>query len=155
MPLARKASSAPRYKLQKCDVFQVPKNALPGAESLAMTVDRVMPFWNDTIAPCVMAGKNVLVAAHGNSLRAICKYLEAWFTDANGVSPKFGRAPVHLKSGDLLFSDDGASIPLNTGGRPPYMRFGEGCLVSLSHGPSSFAYFDSGTTDISVVPLIL
>ncbi|CAJ1371220.1 unnamed protein product [Effrenium voratum] len=103
----------------------------------------------------VMAGKNVLVAAHGNSLRAICKYLEAWFTDANGVSPKFGRAPVHLKSGDLLFSDDGASIPLNTGGRPPYMRFGEGCLVSLSHGPSSFAYFDSGTTDISVVPLIL
>ena len=103
----------------------------------------------------VMAGKNVLVAAHGNSLRAICKYLEAWFTDANGVSPKFGCAPVHLKSGDLLFSDDGASIPLNTGGRPPYMRFGEGCLISLSHGPSSFPYFDSGTTDISVVPLIL
>jgi len=41
-----------------------------------MTVDRVLPFWFDTIAPCVMAGKNVLVAAHGNSLRAICKYLE-------------------------------------------------------------------------------
>lgn len=54
----------------------VPKSALPGAESLALTVDRVLPFWHDHIAPCVMAGKSVLVAAHGNSLRAICKYLE-------------------------------------------------------------------------------
>merc|ERR1719152_367110 len=54
----------------------VPKSALPGAESLALTVERVMPFWNDNIAPCVMSGKSVLVAAHGNSLRAICKYLE-------------------------------------------------------------------------------
>merc|ERR1712050_680522 len=54
----------------------VPKNALPGAESLKLTIDRVLPFWNDQIAPCVMAGRSVLVAAHGNSLRAICKYLE-------------------------------------------------------------------------------
>merc|ERR1711972_991049 len=54
----------------------VPKNALPGAESLKLTVERVLPFWNDQIAPCVMAGKSVLVSAHGNSLRAICKYLE-------------------------------------------------------------------------------
>merc|ERR1712176_689895 len=38
--------------------------------------ERVLPFWNDQIAPCVMAGKSVLVAAHGNSLRAICKHLE-------------------------------------------------------------------------------
>merc|ERR1719401_430435 len=54
----------------------VPATALPGAESLKLTVDRVLPFWFDTIAPCVMAGKSVLVTAHGNSLRAICKYLE-------------------------------------------------------------------------------
>jgi len=54
----------------------VPKSALPGAESLKLTVDRVLPFWFDHIAPCVMAGKTVLVSAHGNSLRAICKYLE-------------------------------------------------------------------------------
>jgi len=54
----------------------VPKDALPGAESLKLTVDRVLPFWFDNIAPCVMAGRSVLVAAHGNSLRAICKYLE-------------------------------------------------------------------------------
>merc|ERR1712146_644303 len=54
----------------------VPKSALPGAESLKITVDRVLPFWFDHIAPCVMAGKSVLVSAHGNSLRAICKYIE-------------------------------------------------------------------------------
>merc|ERR1712176_1634175 len=54
----------------------VPKGALPGAESLKLTVDRVLPFWFDHIAPCVMSGKSVLVSAHGNSLRAICKYLE-------------------------------------------------------------------------------
>merc|ERR1711862_895696 len=51
-------------------------SALPGAESLKLTVERVLPFWFDNIAPCVMAGKSVLVSAHGNSLRAICKYLE-------------------------------------------------------------------------------
>jgi len=65
----RHPSNDPLYK-------HVPKGALPGAESLKLTVERVLPFWNDHIAPCVMAGKNVLVAAHGNSLRAICKYLE-------------------------------------------------------------------------------
>jgi len=54
----------------------VPKSALPGAESLKLTIDRVLPFWHDHIAPCVMGGKRVLVAAHGNSLRALCKYLE-------------------------------------------------------------------------------
>jgi len=54
----------------------VPSAALPGVESLALTVERVLPFWFDNIAPCIMAGRSVLVAAHGNSLRAICKYLE-------------------------------------------------------------------------------
>eukprot|EP00746_Dinoflagellata_sp_MGD_P165007 gnl/MRDRNA2_/MRDRNA2_94031_c0_seq1.p1 gnl/MRDRNA2_/MRDRNA2_94031_c0~~gnl/MRDRNA2_/MRDRNA2_94031_c0_seq1.p1 ORF type:complete len:558 (+),score=138.79 gnl/MRDRNA2_/MRDRNA2_94031_c0_seq1:65-1738(+) len=54
----------------------VPASALPGAESLALTVERVLPFWNDQIAPCVMAGKTVLISAHGNSLRALCKHLE-------------------------------------------------------------------------------
>lgn len=65
----RHPSKDPMYK-------DVPSDALPGAESLALTVDRVLPFWFDQIAPCVKAGMSVLVAAHGNSLRAICKYLE-------------------------------------------------------------------------------
>ncbi|MCP5089662.1 MAG: 2,3-diphosphoglycerate-dependent phosphoglycerate mutase [Gammaproteobacteria bacterium] len=49
---------------------------LPGAESLLLTLERVMPCWNDVIAPDLMAGKNVLIAAHGNSLRALVKMLD-------------------------------------------------------------------------------
>jgi 2,3-bisphosphoglycerate-dependent phosphoglycerate mutase len=68
--------SDPRHPSNDPLYRHVPKSALPGAESLKLTVDRVLPFWFDHIAPCVMAGKSVLVSAHGNSLRAICKYLE-------------------------------------------------------------------------------
>lgn len=48
---------------------------LPSTESLADTVARVMPLWAAEIAPAVRAGKRVLIAAHGNSIRALCKYL--------------------------------------------------------------------------------
>ncbi len=50
--------------------------ALPGTESLALTLDRVLPHWHDAIAPVLKTGKTVLVTAHGNSLRALVKYLE-------------------------------------------------------------------------------
>jgi 2,3-bisphosphoglycerate-dependent phosphoglycerate mutase len=49
---------------------------LPAAESLKMTLDRVMPLWNSRIAPELKAGKNVLIVAHGNSLRALVKMLD-------------------------------------------------------------------------------
>jgi 2,3-bisphosphoglycerate-dependent phosphoglycerate mutase len=49
---------------------------LPATESLATTLDRVMPCWNEMIAPQLKAGKNVLIAAHGNSLRALVKMLD-------------------------------------------------------------------------------
>ena len=49
---------------------------LPATESLALTLDRVLPCWNDTIAPELRSGRNVLVAAHGNSLRALVKMLD-------------------------------------------------------------------------------
>lgn len=49
---------------------------LPSTESLATTLERVMPCWNDKIAPELRAGKNVLIAAHGNSLRALVKMLD-------------------------------------------------------------------------------
>lgn len=68
--------SDPRHPANEPMYSNVPKSALPGAESLKLVVERVLPFWFDHIAPCVMAGKSVLVSAHGNSLRAICKYLE-------------------------------------------------------------------------------
>jgi 2,3-bisphosphoglycerate-dependent phosphoglycerate mutase len=49
---------------------------LPATECLKDTVDRVVPYWLETIAPQVKAGKRVIVAAHGNSLRALIKYLD-------------------------------------------------------------------------------
>ncbi len=50
---------------------------LPATESLATTLDRVLPCWNEIIVPELKAGKNVLIAAHGNSLRALVKMLDA------------------------------------------------------------------------------
>ncbi len=49
---------------------------LPGTESLKLTLERVLPCWNDLIAPELLAGRNVLIAAHGNSLRALVKMLD-------------------------------------------------------------------------------
>ncbi|GAB3673625.1 2,3-diphosphoglycerate-dependent phosphoglycerate mutase [Salinisphaera aquimarina] len=49
---------------------------LPATESLALTLERVLPFWHDAIAPRLKAGETVLVTAHGNSLRALVKYLD-------------------------------------------------------------------------------
>jgi len=49
---------------------------LPLTECLKDTVARVIPYWNDTIAPTIKAGKKVVIAAHGNSLRALVKYLD-------------------------------------------------------------------------------
>ena len=49
---------------------------LPVTESLKDTVARFLPYWHDTIAPTIKSGKRVLIAAHGNSLRALVKYLD-------------------------------------------------------------------------------
>jgi 2,3-bisphosphoglycerate-dependent phosphoglycerate mutase len=49
---------------------------VPLAESLKATVERFVPYWHDMIAPAVKAGQRVLITAHGNSLRALVKYLD-------------------------------------------------------------------------------
>ena len=54
----------------------VPAAELPAAESLKDTLARVLPFWNSRIAPELRSGRNVMVAAHGNSLRAMVKMLD-------------------------------------------------------------------------------
>ncbi len=51
-------------------------DGLPATESLKITLERVLPCWNDVIAPELRAGKNILIAAHGNSLRALVKMLD-------------------------------------------------------------------------------
>ena len=59
----------PRYR-------DVPAADLPLTECLKDTVDRFLPYWHEVIAPQVKAGKKVVIAAHGNSLRALVKYLD-------------------------------------------------------------------------------
>ena len=54
---------------------QLPPDALPSTESLKLTVDRVLPYWHDTIAPQILDHEKVIIVAHGNSLRAIVKHL--------------------------------------------------------------------------------
>ena len=54
----------------------VPEAELPTTEALKHTVDRVLPYWNETIVPEIRAGRRVVIAAHGNSLRALVKYLD-------------------------------------------------------------------------------
>ena len=49
---------------------------LPVTECLKDTVERFLPYWHETIAPAIASGKKVLIAAHGNSLRALVKYLD-------------------------------------------------------------------------------
>ena len=65
----RHAGGDPRY------ASLTPKE-LPLTECLKDTVARVMPYWESTIAPSIRAGRRVLIAAHGNSLRALVKYLD-------------------------------------------------------------------------------
>ncbi|MFN7570056.1 MAG: 2,3-diphosphoglycerate-dependent phosphoglycerate mutase [Betaproteobacteria bacterium] len=65
----RWAGRDPRYK-------HLQPEQIPATECLRDTVARVVPFWNDSIAPALKRGRRVLVAAHGNSLRALVKHLD-------------------------------------------------------------------------------
>ncbi|WP_347358965.1 2,3-diphosphoglycerate-dependent phosphoglycerate mutase [Bdellovibrio sp.] len=70
----RHPSHDPRYK-------GVDAKLLPSNESLKDTVARFLPLWDGTIAPAVKSGKNVLIVAHGNSLRALMQHLEGMTPD--------------------------------------------------------------------------
>jgi 2,3-bisphosphoglycerate-dependent phosphoglycerate mutase len=73
-PLPQEDVRHPRFDRRYA---QVPAADLPSSESLQDTLNRVMPFWQDRIAPALMQERNVLVVAHGNSLRALVKQLDA------------------------------------------------------------------------------
>jgi len=65
----RHPSHDPRYR-------DLSANELPLTESLKETVARFLPYWHETIAPTIKSGKRVVIAAHGNSLRALVMYLD-------------------------------------------------------------------------------
>lgn len=53
------------------------KDEFPKFESLKLTIERTLPYWNDVIIPQLKEGKNIIIAAHGNSLRGIVKHLDS------------------------------------------------------------------------------
>lgn len=70
----RSAANDPRYA-------DLPPELIPASECLADVVDRMLPYWYDAIVPDLAAGRVVLVAAHGNSLRALVKHLQPLTAD--------------------------------------------------------------------------
>jgi len=68
--------SDPRFPGRDPRYASLTKTELPLTECLKDTVARFLPFWHETIAPEIRSGKRVLIAAHGNSLRALVKYLD-------------------------------------------------------------------------------
>lgn len=66
----------PRYPGHDARYHSLSKTELPLTECLKDTVNRFLPYWHETIAPRIKNGKKVLIAAHGNSLRALVKYLD-------------------------------------------------------------------------------
>jgi 2,3-bisphosphoglycerate-dependent phosphoglycerate mutase len=70
------APGDPRHPAGDPRYANVPPTELPLTESLKDTVARFLPYWHETIAPSIQSGHRVLIAAHGNSLRALVKYLD-------------------------------------------------------------------------------
>ena len=91
----RASYTDPRYAKLK-------REEIPLSECLKDTVARVLPVWNESIAPAIRAGKQILVSAHGNSLRALIKYLDN-ISDADivGLNIPNGQPLVYELDADL------------------------------------------------------
>jgi 2,3-bisphosphoglycerate-dependent phosphoglycerate mutase len=91
----RWAGNDPRYR-------HLRPEEIPATECLKDTVARVVPFWKDSIAPALTRGRRVLVAAHGNSLRALIKYLDnVSDEDIVGINIPTARPLVYELDADL------------------------------------------------------
>jgi len=92
----------PRYPQGDPRYAGLAESELPLTECLKDTVERFLPYWNETIAPAVRQGKRVIIAAHGNSLRALIKYLDG-VSDQKivGLNVPTGRPLVYELDADL------------------------------------------------------
>ncbi|POM25676.1 2,3-bisphosphoglycerate-dependent phosphoglycerate mutase [Actinomadura rubteroloni] len=87
----------------------LPSELIPRTECLADVVDRLLPYWYDAVVPDLAAGRTVLVAAHGNSLRALVKHLDGVSDDAISA--------LNIPTGiPLLYELDDDFAPLKRGG---------------------------------------
>ncbi|MPZ18208.1 MAG: 2,3-diphosphoglycerate-dependent phosphoglycerate mutase [Luteitalea sp.] len=94
----------PRHPLHDRRYHALGPEELPSAEALKDTVSRFLPYWHETIAPAIQRGERVLVAAHGNSLRALVKYLDN-ISDADIVG-------LNIPTGiPLVYELDGSLAP--------------------------------------------
>ncbi len=92
----------PRSERGDIRYAQLQPEQIPLTECLKDTVARVLPFWNETMAPAIKSGKRVVVAAHGNSIRALIKYLDGISDDAIvGVNVPNGIPLVYELDADL------------------------------------------------------
>jgi len=66
----------PRLEVNDPRYAEIPRDQFPRTECLKDTVARFLPHWQNVIGPAVRTGKSVIIAAHGNSLRALVKYLD-------------------------------------------------------------------------------
>jgi 2,3-bisphosphoglycerate-dependent phosphoglycerate mutase len=66
----------PRLETDNPRYSDIPKSEFPRTECLKDTVARFLPYWKESIAPTIRSGKRTIIAAHGNSLRALVKYLD-------------------------------------------------------------------------------
>ena len=81
---------------------EVPEGAMPLTECLADVVVRLLPYWEEAITPDLAAGQMVLISAHGNSLRALCKHLDRIDDDAvTGLNIPTGTPLVYELDNDL------------------------------------------------------
>ena len=97
--------SDPRYPGSDPRYRGLSKAELPVTECLKDTVARFLPFWHEDIAPAIQSGKKVIIAAHGNSLRALVKHLDDVSDDAI--------VELNIPTGvPLLYEIDGDLRPL-------------------------------------------
>ena len=95
-------ASDPRSEVSDPRYAKLKEGQVPLTECLKDTVARVMPFWNEAVAPAIKHGKRVVIAAHGNSIRALVKYLDNIADDAIvGVNIPNGIPLVYELDADL------------------------------------------------------
>ncbi len=98
-PLSTDDASHPRFDPR---YRSLPPEILPSTESLALVVDRFLPYWYDAIVPRLARGEDVIVAAHGNSLRALVKHLDGISDDGHPGAEHPDGDPARLHAGRVV-----------------------------------------------------
>jgi len=95
-----------RYPGHEEKYAELSEDELPTAESLKMTIDRVMPYWENEIVPAMKKGKKIIISAHGNSLRALVKHLDGISDDEiSSLNIPTGRPLVYEFDQDINVKD--------------------------------------------------